>query len=80
MVYSESENQMISEGGRYCAIRWKDANEIGVVPKSSIQKPPWRIRLYESRTVVNDGQHREGQVIFTGQSNMSLYMNMLTYI
>ncbi len=80
MVVFESKNQMLSERGKYCAILWKDTIDIGVVPISSIRKLPSHIRLYEWCAVVNDGQRREGQIIFKGQSDISLYINILIYI
>jgi hypothetical protein len=67
---SENVEPTNSERSNYCAIRWKDTSDIGVVPISSISKAPWRARLYGLCTIVNNGQNREGQIIFKGLLNI----------
>lgn len=68
----ENENQMVGEDGGYCAMRWKDVMDIGVVPISSIRGSPRRINLYEWRIVESDGHRRAGQTIFKGLLNLFL--------
>ncbi len=70
--FLKDENQTVGEGNGYCAIRWRDVMDIGVVPISSIRKSQRRIHLYEWCIIESDSQRREGQIIFKGQLNIFL--------
>ena len=63
-----------SEGGEYCAIRWRGTSDIRVESASSLGKSLSSITLYEVLTIEDAGRRREARIIFKGQSDKSKLM------